>query len=50
MPGSPNTVPGRASFTIDMRHPSDAVLEAHEQTLLAIVGDRARPAARASTG
>ena len=42
-PGSPNTVPGRASFTIDMRHPSDAVLEAHEQTLLAIVAARAAP-------
>jgi N-carbamoyl-L-amino-acid hydrolase len=42
-PGSPNTVPGRASFTIDMRHPSDTVLEAHEQTLLAIVANRAAP-------
>jgi N-carbamoyl-L-amino-acid hydrolase len=42
-PGSPNTVPGKASFTIDMRHPSDAVLEAHEQTLLAIVAARAAP-------
>ena len=26
-PGSPNTVPGKASFTIDMRHPEDAVLD-----------------------
>ncbi len=26
-PGSPNTVPGKTSFTIDMRHPSDAVLD-----------------------
>jgi N-carbamoyl-L-amino-acid hydrolase len=42
-PGSPNTVPGKASFTIDMRHPSDAVLEAHEQTLRAIVAARAAP-------
>ena len=38
-PGSPNTVPGKASFTIDMRHPSEHVLEAHEKTLLAIVAD-----------
>ena len=42
-PGSPNTVPGKASFTIDMRHPSEAVLEAHEKTLLAIVAARAAP-------
>ena len=27
-PGSPNTVPGRVHFTIDMRHPDDAVLRA----------------------
>ena len=39
-PGSPNTVPGKASFTIDMRHPSDAVLEAHEAKLR---GDRGQP-------
>ena len=42
-PGSPNTVPGKASFTIDMRHPSDAVLEAHEKKLRAIVAARAAP-------
>ena len=42
-PGSPNTVPGRASFTVDMRHPSEEVLEAHEKTLLAIVAARAAP-------
>ena len=41
-PGSPNTVPGKASFTIDMRHPEDAVLEAHEKELLDIVGERGR--------
>ena len=35
-PGSPNTVPGRASFTID-------VLEAHEQKLKDIVAARAAP-------
>jgi beta-ureidopropionase / N-carbamoyl-L-amino-acid hydrolase len=43
LPGSPNTVPGRATFTIDMRHPSDAVLETHEAKLRAIVGDAAAP-------
>ena len=42
-PGSPNTVPGKASFTVDMRHPSNDVLEAHEKTLLAIVSARAAP-------
>jgi len=42
-PGSPNTVPGQASFTIDMRHPSNDVLDAHEKTLLAIVAARAAP-------
>jgi len=45
LPGSPNTVPGRATFTIDMRHPSDAVLETHEAKLRAIVGDTAAPCA-----
>jgi N-carbamoyl-L-amino-acid hydrolase len=43
LPGSPNTVPGRATFTIDMRHPSDAVLEAHEGKLRALVAGRAAP-------
>ena len=42
-PGSPNTVPGKASFTIDMRHPEDAVLEAHEKTLRDIVAARRAP-------
>ncbi len=42
-PGSPNTVPGKASFTIDMRHPQDVVLEAHEKKLLDIVAARAAP-------
>jgi N-carbamoyl-L-amino-acid hydrolase len=42
-PGSPNTVPGRATFTIDMRHPRDAVLEAHENKLRAIVAGNAAP-------
>ena len=42
-PGSPNTVPGKASFTIDMRHPQDAVLEAHEKKLREIVAGKAVP-------
>ncbi|MBI3198547.1 MAG: Zn-dependent hydrolase [Rhodospirillales bacterium] len=42
-PGSPNTVPGKATFTIDMRHPSDAVLEAHEKKLKEIVAAKAAP-------
>jgi N-carbamoyl-L-amino-acid hydrolase len=42
-PGSPNTVPGKASFTIDMRHPSDTVLDAHEKKLFDIAAARATP-------
>jgi N-carbamoyl-L-amino-acid hydrolase len=42
-PGSPNTVPGRASFTVDMRHPSNEVLDVHEKKLLDIVANRAAP-------
>jgi len=42
-PGSPNTVPGKASFTVDMRHPSNEVLDVHEEKLLAIVAARAAP-------
>src|SRR5205823_10904004 len=42
-PGSPNTVPGKATFTIDMRHPQDTVLEAHEKKLRDIVAARAAP-------
>ena len=42
-PGSPNTVPGKATFTIDMRHPSNDVLEAHEKMLEQIVARRAAP-------
>ena len=44
-PGSPNTVPGKASFTIDMRHPQEAMLEAHEKILRDIVASRAAPCA-----
>ncbi len=42
-PGSPNTVPGRTVFTIDMRHPVDAVLDAHEAKLKEIVAAKAAP-------
>ena len=42
-PGSPNTVPGRTTFTIDMRHPVDAVLDAHEAKLKEIVAAKAAP-------
>lgn len=42
-PGSPNTVPGKAVFTIDMRHPQDAVLTKHEAMLEAIVAAKAAP-------
>jgi N-carbamoyl-L-amino-acid hydrolase len=43
VPGSPNTVPGKAIFTIDMRHPVDAVLEAHDKKLRDIVATKAAP-------
>ncbi|MGZ3341246.1 MAG: hydantoinase/carbamoylase family amidase, partial [Reyranella sp.] len=42
-PGSPNTVPGRASFTVDLRHPSNEVLEVQEKKLFALVANRAAP-------
>ena len=42
-PGSPNTVPGKVTFTIDMRHPQDAVLAAQEKKLQSIVADKAAP-------
>jgi N-carbamoyl-L-amino-acid hydrolase len=42
-PGSPNTVPGKVVFTIDMRHPRNDVLEAHEAKLKAIVAGKAAP-------
>ena len=42
-PGSPNTVPGKASFTIDMRHPRDAELDRHEKKLHAILAAKAAP-------
>ncbi|MBS0518916.1 MAG: Zn-dependent hydrolase [Proteobacteria bacterium] len=42
-PGSPNTVPGKVLFTIDMRHPDNAVLEEREKVLRDIVATRAAP-------
>ena len=42
-PGSPNTVPGKASFTIDMRHPRDAMLDLHEKKLHEILLSKVAP-------
>jgi N-carbamoyl-L-amino-acid hydrolase len=42
-PGSPNTVPGKAVFTIDMRHPDNDVLAAYEAKLYEIVKAKAAP-------
>jgi N-carbamoyl-L-amino-acid hydrolase len=42
-PGSPNTVPGRVTFSIDMRHPDVEVLDASEASLRAIVASKATP-------
>jgi N-carbamoyl-L-amino-acid hydrolase len=42
-PGSPNTVPGKAVFTIDMRHPDNDVLASYEAKLYEIVQARAAP-------
>ena len=42
-PGSPNTVPGRVTFTIDMRHPQTAALERYELALRDAVARHAAP-------
>ena len=42
-PGSPNTVPGKVSFTIDMRHPNDAVLKEREQVIEKLVIEKTKP-------
>jgi N-carbamoyl-L-amino-acid hydrolase len=42
-PGSPNTVPGRVTFTIDMRHPEMAALDLYEARLLDAVAQQAAP-------
>jgi N-carbamoyl-L-amino-acid hydrolase len=44
-PGSPNTVPGKVSFTIDMRHPDDAVLVEREGTIERLLAEKTRPCA-----
>jgi N-carbamoyl-L-amino-acid hydrolase len=44
-PGSPNTVPGRVSFTIDMRHPDDALLAGREAAIERLVAEKAQPCA-----
>jgi N-carbamoyl-L-amino-acid hydrolase len=43
LPGSPNTVPGKVTFTIDMRHPEVAMLDRTEAKLRDIVAQRAAP-------
>ncbi len=45
LPGSPNTVPGKVTFTIDMRHPEDAVLARHEAIIERLVGEKTTPCA-----
>ena len=42
-PGSPNTVPGKAVFTIDMRHPDNDVLASYEAKIYEIVKNKAAP-------
>jgi N-carbamoyl-L-amino-acid hydrolase len=41
-PNSRNVVPGHVFFTVDLRHPDDAVLDAMEHKLLTAIGDMAR--------
>ena len=45
LPGSPNTVPGKVTYTIDMRHPDMAVLDDMEAKLRTIVAGHAAPCA-----
>jgi len=42
-PGSPNTVPGKAVFTIDMRHPDNDALASYEAKLYEIARTKAVP-------
>jgi len=44
-PGSPNTVPGKVTFTIDMRHPEDAVLVEREAAIERLLGEKTKPCA-----
>ncbi len=42
-PGSPNTVPGKVTFTIDMRHPDNAVLDDREKLLEKLLVEKTKP-------
>jgi len=42
-PGSPNTVPGKVTFTIDMRHPDDAVLVEREAMIERLLVEKTKP-------
>jgi len=42
-PGSPNTVPGKVSFTIDMRHPDDTVLVEREAAIERLLAEKTKP-------
>ncbi|HTE80791.1 MAG TPA: Zn-dependent hydrolase [Reyranella sp.] len=44
-PGSPNTVPGKVTFTIDMRHPDDAVLVEREAAIERLLVEKTKPCA-----
>lgn len=44
-PGSPNTVPGKVTFTIDMRHPDDAVLVEREAVIERLLAEKTGPCA-----
>jgi len=44
-PGSPNTVPGKVTFTIDMRHPDDAVLVEREAAIERLLEEKTKPCA-----
>jgi len=43
LPGSPNTVPGKVSFTIDLRHPDNAVLDDREKVLETLLVEKTKP-------
>jgi N-carbamoyl-L-amino-acid hydrolase len=42
-PGSPNTVPGKVTFTIDMRHPDDAILKEREAVIGQLLAAKTKP-------
>ena len=42
-PGSPNTVADEVVFTIDLRHPDDAVLERSLETIRRVTAEKAGP-------